>query len=479
MVMRNSSLSFKEKLVVQRTIEDSFAYLIDLVNLVEWHPAVLAVKQISKGPPSLNWEYEIRYRIGIQTIQMRMHIAKIVDNKEIILRGESRFFSYEETIKLSHETDLTGIEYQSEIHLKEYWSYLTPVFRPIFTQINRSAIGRLEKALGEQPHYQPARITERLADRLIIPGLAKFTRFGYELEHRFWYPNAGFLQGKSAVVVGGCSAIGQAVVTALSRLGARVLVADVDEKKGLLLQKHVLEKTGNEIIFEPANLSELGATIALASRIYQHFESLDILINAASRTYARRLNTSEGVEKTFAVNLLCPFVLTESLHELLKRSQTSRIINVTSAMMYTQKLRLDDLDSKERPYQGNMAFARAMRGMVDITEQWAEKWQADQIFVHCMHPGWTDTQSLRNGLATPIYRLMKPVLRTPEQGADTIVWLASSPVTEESNGLFWLDRRPHPTALIAGTQSSAKSQKQLYEQLLAFWEKLTEKKTGT
>jgi len=319
---------------------------------------------------------------------------------------------------------------------------------------------------------------EKIADRLILPTLAKFTRFGYQLEHRDWTPHAGFLTNKNAVVTDGNTGVGRAAVFAFARLGARVLVIGEDETKGILLQKQVEEETGKEIIFEKADLTEIHQIIEVAARIYQHFEAIDILVNHAGEIYPKRLTTTEGLEKTFAKSLLGPFILTETVHDLLKKAGNARVINVATGMIYTQKITVKDLELSEKPYQGNLAYARAKRGLVDIGEVWSEKWREDGITVHSMHPGWADTQHFRQSMPA-LYRLVKPILRTPEQGADTIVWLASSPVAAAKSGLFWLDRRPHPTSLITGTQSSTKEKRALYEAMLSYWQKMTEKRTGT
>lgn len=477
-MQRNTVIRFQEKIVVQRQIQECFDYLVDLVNLQEWNPSIIAVKQISKGPPSVNWEYEVTIQLGLYQLPIRTRLQKIEDKKTIVFRGEHELFAFEDTLTFTYEGDMTGINYQTEVELKGYWSYLTPVLKPLITQVGKRSVERLEKALGEQPGYQPATRLERIADRLIIPGLAKFTRFGYELEHRDWTPHAGFLKNKNAIVAGNLDGIGRAVVSNFARLGARVLVIGPDETQGILLQKQIQEETGKEIIFEQADLSEVGQTISVASRVYQHFEKLDILVNNCGNVYQKRETSTEGVEKTFASCLLCPFILIETLHDLLKKSEGARVINVSTGMIYTQKPDLKDVEYKDKPYQGNLAYARAKRGMIDIVEVWAEKWKDDNIVLQSMHPGWADTQTFKESMPT-VYKLMKPILRTPEQGADTIIWLATAPSPAENSGLFWLDRRPHPTALIASTQTSSKEQKKLYETLLSYWEKMTEKKTGT
>ncbi len=114
-----------------------------------------------------------------------------------------------------------------------------------------------------------------------------------------------------------------------------------------------------------------------------------------------------------------------------------------------------------------MAYAKAKRGLMIVTEQWAKLWQADGISVHAMHPGWADTAGVVTALPE-FYKLTKPILRTPEQGADTIVWLACATEVTKSTGLFWLDRSARPTHLSAKTQETQQQREQLWLSLLKY-----------
>jgi dehydrogenase/reductase SDR family protein 12 len=127
-------------------------------------------------------------------------------------------------------------------------------------------------------------------------------------------------------------------------------------------------------------------------------------------------------------------------------ANNARVINVLSGGMYSQAVDVDDLENQQGIYSGSAAYAKAKRGLMIVTEQWAKLWQADGISVHAMHPGWADTAGVVDSLPE-FYKLTKPILRTPQQGADTIVWLASATEVSQTTGLFWLDREPRPTHL--------------------------------
>ena len=124
-----------------------------------------------------------------------------------------------------------------------------------------------------------------------------------------------------------------------------------------------------------------------------------------------------------------PYRLTEGLRPLLKQAAASRgvarVVNVLSGGMYTQKIDVEDLQSERGEYSGSVAYARAKRGLLIVTEEWARRWAKDGIVVNAMHPGWADTPSMVSALPE-FHRVTEKVLRRPAEGADTIVWLATA-----------------------------------------------------
>jgi NAD(P)-dependent dehydrogenase (short-subunit alcohol dehydrogenase family) len=186
------------------------------------------------------------------------------------------------------------------------------------------------------------------------------------------------------------------------------------------------------------------------------------LVNNAGVLLPEREETQEGLEKTFATNLLGHFVLTNLLIE--KLEAPARIINVSSGGMYSQRIRVDDLQMERGAYDGTVAYARTKRGQVILTELWAESLRSRGIVVHSMHPGWADTPGVSGSLPR-FYKLTKPLLRTPEQGADTIVWLCASDEAARSTGQFWHDRRPRPPHRFRRTRETESERTLLWERL--------------
>ena len=206
-------------------------------------------------------------------------------------------------------------------------------------------------------------------------------------------------------------------------------------------------ETGNERIdYEIADLSLMSDVHALCDRLLAADETVDMLINNAGALFNPQQFTAEGFEKSFALLLLSPYILTERLHPLLQKATSARVVNVLSGGMYTQKIEVNDLQSRQGDYSGAVAYARAKRGLMILTEEWAARWRKDGIVVNAMHPGWADTPGVETSLPG-FYRLTKRLLRSPEEGADTVAWLAASTEAAQVTGKFWLDREQHPSHL--------------------------------
>jgi NAD(P)-dependent dehydrogenase (short-subunit alcohol dehydrogenase family) len=332
------------------------------------------------------------------------------------------------------------------------------------------ALKTLKRTLeGEPTDWQPTAWT-KLADRLVLPGLFKFTRRGFIAGKSRWTGMTTDLSKRNILITGATSGIGAAAARSLSRLGANLIVVARNEKKAQHFSELLVSEGCKAPRLEIADLSLMQDVQNLINRLLQRDEPIHVLINNAGALFNQRVVTAEGIEQSFATLLLAPYMLTEGLKPLLAKAGQARVINVASGGMYTQALQLNDLESEQDDYNGSKAYARAKRGLVDIGEIWAQEWKAAGITVHSMHPGWADTPAVSHSLPK-FYEITKPWLRTPDQGADTIVWLAASPEALATSGLFWLDRTPHSTAIFPGTRSSPLTQTALRSRLDAYVQK--------
>ena len=217
----------------------------------------------------------------------------------------------------------------------------------------------------------------------------------------------------------------------------------------------------SDITVEIADLSLMAEVNALADRLLAKNKAIDVLINNAGALFNDYALTSEGLEQSFALLLASPSLLTRKLHPLLEGHSTpSRVINVVSGGMYTEKLVCDRLIMTPPKYQGAQAYARAKRALTVLSELWAAQWQEDRIIVNAMHPGWADTPGVASAL--PTFRsITRRILRTSDEGADTIIWLARAKEAGEISGKLFLDREPRTAYLLAKTKESAAQRAQL------------------
>jgi dehydrogenase/reductase SDR family protein 12 len=292
--------------------------------------------------------------------------------------------------------------------------------------------------------------------------IAGFTNLGYRLHARNHEPLNRDMSGSTVVITGSTGGLGLSAATDLARMGARVVIVGRSTEK---LEKAALVITGDVAIYR-ADLSLLSEVRALANRIRTNEHRVDVLINNVGVLLPNRSVTMEGLESTFATNLAGHFLLTNLMASKLMDSSPSRVINVTSGGMYSERIRPDDLQFREGTYSGPAAYARTKRAQVILTELWAERFKDSGVVVHSMHPGWAKTDGVATSLPT-FNKLMKPFLRTPQEGADTIVWLASSEDALETTGQFWFDRRVVPTHLTESTQETGEERIELWDQLVA------------
>ena len=158
-----------------------------------------------------------------------------------------------------------------------------------------------------------------------------------------------------------------------------------------------------------------------------------------------------GTELTVAGQVVAPFLLTSLLMPALLAAAPSRVITVSSGGMYTQRLDPATLQLPASRYSGVTAYARAKRAQVALSREWARRFAGAGVAFHAMHPGWVDTPGVAAALPG-FRRVTRPILLSPEQGADTIVWLAATPPERLGTGRFWHDRRPRPEYLLPWTR---------------------------
>lgn len=288
------------------------------------------------------------------------------------------------------------------------------------------------------------------------PIVTSFTRVGFEVRKRLehWKPADSYeLSGQVIVLTGATSGLGRAAATQLARCGATLVLVGRNGDRNETVVAEMIEATGNDAITQvAADMSDYDRVRALAERVLTDFDRLDVLIHNAGALTAERQDAPDGTEATVASQVVGPFLLTGLLLERLAACAPSRVLTMASGGMYTAALTVSALEMPAHEYKGAEQYARAKRAQVTLNELWAERFAHLGIRFHALHPGWANTPGVDAALPT-FSKVMGPLLRTAEQGADTLVWLAADDATLESNGAFWLDRRPRSTHKLRSTRN--------------------------
>lgn len=290
--------------------------------------------------------------------------------------------------------------------------------------------------------------------------LFSFDRSGFLRHEKGFRPTDldADLAGRVCLVTGANSGIGRAAATALAARGAEVWLLCRDRGRGEDAVADIRKSTGNRRVhLQVVDVSHLGAVRAFVERFKP--SRVDVLIHNAGVLPATRQENREGLELTLATNVIGPFLLTQLLRPKLAAAGGARVIFVSSGGMYAQPLSLEDLQWTRRPFDGVTAYAQTKRMQVILTELLARRWARAGIAVHAMHPGWADTPSVRNSIPR-FWELMRKRLRTPEQGADTLVWLAVMPTLP--SGRFWFDRTQQSTHLLEFTKEQPRDRSRLW-----------------
>jgi len=249
--------------------------------------------------------------------------------------------------------------------------------------------------------------------------------------------------GKVALVTGGTSGIGKATAMALAAMGADVVMVGRDRERGEKAAAEIRAQTGAKVDLALADLASQAEVRELAEGFKTRYDRLDVLVNNAGLVQSTRTESPEGLETTFATNHLAPFLLTNLLLDMLKGSAPSRVITVSSEAERWGNIDFDDLQSKKR-YRGFPVYGMTKLANILFTYELAERLEGTGVTATCMHPGAVNTRFGTNnrGPMTILFRAFKPFMRTPEQGADTVIWLASSPEVEGLSGRYYADRKP-------------------------------------
>lgn len=247
------------------------------------------------------------------------------------------------------------------------------------------------------------------------------------------------LKGKVCLVTGSSSGIGKATAKGLAELGGTVVLACRNPERAEAARQEVAKETSNQdVSVGLVDLASLDSVRSFAHDFQQKFSRLDVLVNNAGVYVSKRVVTTDGFESTFGINHLAHFLLTNLLLDLMKASAPSRIVNVSSEAQSRGHIDFDDLQG-ERKYRGWKSYPQSKLANVLFTYELTRRLEGIGVTVNCVHPGTVRTNFARDngGFLGLIVEIFGPFMLSPEQGARTVIWLASSPEVVHATGKYF------------------------------------------
>jgi len=253
-------------------------------------------------------------------------------------------------------------------------------------------------------------------------GMSEYTKQGYQTAAKSFREGDldVDLKDRSIMVTGANSGIGKVCALEVAKRGATVHMVCRNKERGEAAQKEIIETSKNQnVLLHICDISQPKQVYKFAAGFVEAKTPLNILMNNAGCMINDRQQI-EGMESNFATNTLGTYILTKTLIPLIAQSTQPRILTVSSGGMLTHKLDHEDLyHDKMKKFDGTMVYAQNKRQQVVMTEYWARKYP--NIYFASMHPGWSDTPAVQTAMPSFREKLINR-LRTPEEGADTLVW---------------------------------------------------------
>jgi NAD(P)-dependent dehydrogenase (short-subunit alcohol dehydrogenase family) len=273
--------------------------------------------------------------------------------------------------------------------------------------------------------------------------------------------------GEKIIVVTGANAgIGFATACGLARQGASLVLVCRDPDRG----KAALAAVGNIAASPPrlfiADFALQSSVRELSRKLHEQLPRVDVLINNAGAAFARRELTPERIEKTFAINHLAPFLLTNLVLDLIRQSSAGRIVNVTAGIPVSRSSFLENLQGEKHYSQFN-AYRSSKVGNILFTYELARRLESTKITVNCVHPGPVRTEFTRKagGVLSLMSRIFRPIMRSPEVGARTLIYLAVDPEVAAITGGYFVNCKQKKSTGITYDRTIAEKHWRISEEL--------------
>jgi len=270
--------------------------------------------------------------------------------------------------------------------------------------------------------------------------------------------SSGPMTGKTVLITGGTGGIGRATAVGLAALGARVGITGRDRARTGAAAAEIADQTGN-LAVDPfaADMSAQAEVRRLAAEVLNAYPQLDVLVNNVGGFWASRHATADGLERTFAVNHLAAFLLTDLLLDRLKASAPARVVTVSSGAQASGVLNFDDLQG-EGGYSGQRAYSQSKLANVMFSYELARRLAGTGVTATVLHPGVVRTSFAAEDpspLAKVMISVARPVMKTPARGAATSVYLASAPEVEGITGQYFVSCKPKRSSKVSYDTAAA------------------------
>jgi NAD(P)-dependent dehydrogenase (short-subunit alcohol dehydrogenase family) len=269
--------------------------------------------------------------------------------------------------------------------------------------------------------------------------------------------SANLMHGKICVVTGATSGIGLVTAQALARQDATLIIIARNAERGAATVSRIQQETGNSAVeLMVADLSAQEQVRQLAKEFQHRFARLDVLVNNAGAFFARRQLSQDGLEMTFALNHLAYFLLTNLLLDPLRAADSARIVNVSSEAHRRARLDFADLQGQRR-YTGWRAYARSKLANILFTYELARRLAGTGIVANALHPGFVATNFGRHNrsVTAVLFRILQLAAISPEEGAQTIIYLASSPVVKGVTGEYFVKQKAIRSSQVSYDRAAA------------------------
>jgi NAD(P)-dependent dehydrogenase (short-subunit alcohol dehydrogenase family) len=286
------------------------------------------------------------------------------------------------------------------------------------------------------------------------------------------------IEGKTCLITGSTSGIGKEIAIGLAKMKANVIVVGRNKAKCQATVEEIsrnpsIDTNKNRVSYLLADLSSQASIHQLANEFLDSYESLDVLVNNAGVFLSRRFTTVDGIEYTFAVNHLAPFLLTNLLFERIKANSPSRIITTSSVAHRGAYINFDNLQFERGRYNGVEAYRQSKLANILFTKELARRSVGSGVTSNCFHPGGVRTNLVQSSswYYRLIWAIINPFLVSPKKGADTAIYLASSCKVDNISGKYFVDRKLVRPSELADDHDTATRLWKISEELTGYSKK--------